>query len=67
MNWSTIVGYVLVLYAVYVIYKGRVVTSDDYSKRSEWLNRSEKPVQFWFAVLVILVMAALLIFNVFHF
>ncbi len=66
MNWSTIIGYVLVLYAVYVIYKGRVVTSDDYN-RSSWLNRSEKPVQFWFSVLLILVMAALLIFNVFHF
>ncbi len=64
MSWSTIIGIVLLLYAGYVVYKGRVTTSDDYG-HSEWLNRSEKPVQFWFAVTVILVMAVLMLFNVF--
>lgn len=66
MSWTMIVGVILVLYAGYVIYRGRISTSDDYG-HSEWLNRAEKPVQFWFSVAVILVIAALLIFNVFHF
>ncbi|MBI3739545.1 MAG: hypothetical protein HY258_10910 [Chloroflexi bacterium] len=65
--WARIIGGVLVLYAAFVIYRGRISISDDYSRSSEWLQRSEKPVQFWFAVGVILVIAALLIFNVFHF
>ena len=64
MNWSTIIGIVLLGYAGYVIYRGRVTTSDDYG-HSDWINRNEKPVQFWFAVFVILVMAVLMLFNVF--
>jgi len=64
-SWSTIIGVVLVLYAVYVIYRGRITISDDY-KRSSWVTRAEKPVQFWLLVLVVLVFAVLMLFNVFH-
>jgi hypothetical protein len=66
MNWSMILGVVLLLYAAYVIYRGRITVSDDY-KRSSWITRAEKPVQFWFSVFVILVLAVVLIFNVVHF
>ena len=66
MSWSPIIGAVLVLYAVFVIYKGRITVSDDFNSSSR-LNRSEKPVQFWFSVFVLLVIAVLLIFNVFHY
>ena len=58
MSWSTIIGIVLLGYAGYVIYRGRVTTSDNYG-HSDWINRKEKPVQFWFSV------AVLMSFNVF--
>lgn len=64
MSWSTLIGIVLLAYVGYVIYRGRVTTSDDYG-HSDWINRKDKPVQFWFSVFVILVMAVLMLFNVF--
>ena len=66
MSWSSIIGVVLVLYAVFVMYKGRITVSDDFHS-SSWMTRSEKPVQFWFSVSLMLVIAVLLIFNVFHY
>ena len=64
--WSPFIGVVLLAYAAFVIYRGRLTSTDDY-KRSSWITRSEQPLQFWFSVFVILVMAVLLLFNVFHF
>jgi hypothetical protein len=65
-SWSTIIGVSLIIYAVYVIYRGRITVSDDY-KRSSWVTRAERPVQFRFLVFVVLVFAGLMFFNVFHF
>jgi hypothetical protein len=66
MSWSTIIGVVLVLYALYVIYRGRLTSGDDYGN-STVINRAESPVRFWISVIGMLVLAVLLIFNVFHF
>jgi len=63
--WSTFIGVVLLVYAVYVIYRGRITSSDDYN-HSTWINRDEKPFQFWFSVFVLLVFAVIMLFNVFH-
>ena len=66
MPWSTIIGVVLVLYAAFVIYRGRLTSGDDYG--STWVvTRAEKPVQFWLSVIGMLVIAALLIFHVIKF
>ena len=65
MNWSIILGVVLVLYAIFVIYRGRLTSGDDYGNTSV-INRADKPFQFWLSVVGMLVIAALLIFNVFH-
>ena len=65
MSWSTIIGIVLLLYAAFVIYRGRITSSDDYGHSSS-ISRSEKPVLFWFSVAVLLVFAVLMLFNVFH-
>lgn len=64
--WSRIVGMVLVLYAGYVTYRGRISLSDD-NYNTRYVNRSEKPVQFWLLVLAILALAMALLLNVFHF
>lgn len=65
-TWTRIIGIVVALYAAYVIYRGRISLSDDYG-HTGWIERSEKPVRFWLSVAFMLVVAAILIFNVFHF
>jgi hypothetical protein len=65
MSWTMIVGILLLLYAGYALYRGRVGAGEDDS--AAFIQRSERPVQFWFSVIFILVLAALLILNVFHF
>lgn len=65
MNWSIILVVVMVLYAIFVIYRGHLSSGDDYG--NSWVvSRAEKPFQFWLSVIGMLVIAALLIFNVFH-
>jgi len=64
--WITLVGVALLLYAAYAIYKGSISGMDD-NMRSYNVRRSEKPVLFWFYVLLMLALAFVLIFNVFHF
>ena len=66
MDWARIVGVVIVLYAAFVIYRGRLTSGDDYG--STWVvTRAEKPVQFWLTVIGMFVIAALLIFQVIKF
>jgi hypothetical protein len=65
-TWSTFLGAVLVLYAIYVIYRGRITVSDDYN-HSSWVSRAQKPFQFWLSVFVLLVIAAVLLFNIIRF
>jgi hypothetical protein len=66
----TIVGGVLVLYALIVIIKGRVTVSDgDRSSRGtsrDWITRSETPVKFWLFVMAILALAAVFLLNLFN-
>jgi hypothetical protein len=66
MSWSPIIGYALVLWAAWAVYRGRIPSSDP-EKKQGWLYRSEKPVEFWIVVIVVLVSAVILILNVFHF
>jgi hypothetical protein len=63
--WTRVIGVIVALYAVYVIYRGQVASGDENS--TTYIKRSEKPVQFWISVAFMLVVAALMIFNVFHF
>ena len=65
MNWSSILGLVLFLYAGFVIYRGRLTSGDDYG-HTFTITRAEKPVQFWLSVIVLLVLAVILLFNLFH-
>ena len=64
--WPTIFGFVLLLYAGYVIYRGRLTSGDDYG-RTWTVSREKNPLQFWFSVGLMLVLALAMIFNVFHF
>jgi hypothetical protein len=64
-TWTRIIGVIVALYAGYVIYRGRVAVGDDNS--TSYLERSEKPVQFWLTVVFMLAVAAVLILNVFRF
>ena len=66
MSWSPILGVVLILYAVFVIYRGRLTSGDDYGHTSTF-SRAEKPVQFWLSVIVMLAFAVILLFNLFNF
>jgi succinate dehydrogenase/fumarate reductase cytochrome b subunit len=60
-------GAILLLYTLIVIFRGRVTVSDGNARRSTtWISRSEKPLQFWLFVLVMLALAAVLFFNVFN-
>jgi Mg2+/citrate symporter len=65
--WSSLIGVAILLYAVNVIYKGRISMTDDANSRSYYVRRSEKPVLFWLNVLIMLALATVLIFNIFHF
>ena len=64
-TWTRIIGVLLALYAAYSIYRGRVVAGDEDS--STYIERVKHPVRFWISVAFMLVVAATLIFNVFHF
>jgi hypothetical protein len=66
MDWPRIIGVVVVLYAGFVIYRGRLTSGDDYGNTSV-VSRAEKPVQFWLTVLGMLVLAALLLLHVIKF
>lgn len=64
-TWTRVIGVIVALYAGYVIYRGRVAVGDETS--TSYIERSEKPVQFWISVGFMLLVAAVLILNVFHF
>ena len=66
MIWSRIIGVLVALLAFRTIYKGRLMTSDDYGN-SEVIDRAKSPVWFWIVVAGQFVLAALLILNVFNF
>lgn len=67
MSWSTIMGVILFLYAGYALYKGRIGSGNDYDPTVTWITREKQPVQYWFSMALLLVMAVILLFNVFHF
>lgn len=64
-TWTRVIGVILALYAAYAIYSGKVAAGDENS--TSYIKRSEKPVQFWISVAFMLLVAATLIFNIFHF
>jgi hypothetical protein len=66
MSWTTIVGVVLLLYTGFVIYRGRLTSGDDYGNTSV-IDRNKNPIQFWIMVGGLVVLAFILIFNIFHF
>lgn len=66
-TWTRIIGVVLALYAAFVIYRGQIRFTDDDTYTSRVVKRSEKPVQFWLTVSLMLALAVILVFNVFHF
>jgi hypothetical protein len=63
--WTRIIGVIVALYAGYSIYRGRVTSGDETS--TTYIERSKNPTRFWIAVAFMFVVAAALIFNVFHF
>jgi len=65
--WTMLIGVAILLYAVYVIYTGRIAGGDDNTARTYYVERSKTPLFFWFNVLLMLALAVVLIFNVFHF
>jgi hypothetical protein len=69
MSWTLISGVIVLLYAGYCLYKGRVGygSGDDYSSTVTYVTRAEKPVRYWFLILLLVAVAVILIFNVFHF
>ncbi len=66
---SGIVGIGRILYAAYSISKGSIGLSQSQGARKQniTMTRTEKPVQFWFSVGLLLVLGALLAFNIVHF
>jgi len=65
--WTMLIGVAILLYAVYVIYTGRIAGGDDNTANTYYVVRSKNPLFFWFNVLLMLALAVVLIFNVFHF
>jgi len=65
--WTMLIGVAILLYAVYVIYTGRIAGGDDNTANTYYVVRSKNPLFFWFNVLIMLALAVVLIFNVFHF
>lgn len=67
-TWERIVGILLLVYAGYVISKGRMVSSDDNRANAPgWVDRKKNPVRFWFAVGLMILMAGLLISGIVHY
>ena len=63
-NWQPILGVVLILYAVFTAFRGRVTTGDDYGNTSV-IDREKSPVYFWLVVAGQVVLGILLLFHVF--
>ncbi len=66
-TWTRIAGLILAVYAAFCIYRGRISVSNENDRTTTWITRSEKPLQFWLIMVVILALAAILGFNVFNF
>ena len=63
---NIVIGILIGLLAVYQIYTGRMVTGGDTGQTST-IRRADKPVYFWFLLVVELVLAAVLIAGIIHF
>jgi hypothetical protein len=58
-------GALLLLYSIFVIYRGRMGSSNDYD--TTFISRTDNPVRFWIAVVLMWTFAAVLLLNVFDF
>ena len=67
MSWTTVASAVLILYAVYAIASGRIAGGTEEDQPTIWVYRSKSPVRYWIVVGIVLLLVALLYFNVFHF
>lgn len=63
--WTRVIGVILLVYAGFVIYRGRLASGDETD--TTYIDRAKSPVKFWISVGFMLLVAAVLIFNVFHF
>jgi hypothetical protein len=65
--WTRVVGVGLLLYAFFCIYRGRISVSDEYTSKTEYLTRADKPILFWLLIAVMLGLGLVLALNVFNF
>ena len=61
-----VIGILIALLAVYQIYTGRMVTGGDTGQTST-IRRADKPVYFWLALALELMVAAVLIAGIINF
>ena len=67
MSTSTILGIVLLLYAIIVLFTGRISNTEGPGSRWTSITRSENPIQYWLAVIISLTAAALFLFKIIQF
>jgi len=61
------VGVVLVLLAGFQLYRGRVSVADENNPGlGSWVQRSKKPVYFWFVIALELVLGVLFLLGFIH-
>ena len=65
-TWTSIFAVILVLFAAFCIYRGRISFSDQYNRSTSYITRADKPIQFWLTIVFILALAAVLGFNIFN-
>ncbi|MCE9646009.1 MAG: hypothetical protein K8S20_08420 [Chloroflexi bacterium] len=61
-NWQSILGVVLLLYAGFTVFRGRVTSGDDYGNTSV-IDREKSPVYFWFLVAGQVVLGIILLLH----
>ena len=66
MKISSILGIFLFLYALYTAYTGKATSRNKYGV-TRTLDRDESPVLFWITILIMLIVAVVLIFNIYSF
>ena len=69
MSWTTITAVLLIVYVVYGIATGRMAglgSAASPNRSPQWVYRAKNPGQYWFLIVINLVVAAFLMVNPFH-
>lgn len=66
-TWPNFVALILAVFALISVMRGHIDVGGEGQRTTVWIQRSEKPVQFWTIIAVLLALAAFFFVNPLHF